>query len=314
MPRSIQELQKRVFELQKQNRCQAVKIWHLEEEKMDLVGKLREVESLSRSKEAESNQGRRVCFGGVHFSNSTGGNSNASVVEEFETILERETHIQEREVPDVLLARQQHKEFMTEGRESESMVRGSISEEVGTDLPVGEKIASSSPEVEEGDVGLDMHEKGGNLLQVKDFTIAGAGQGLVTKEGQKEENLGKGLMVNPLPLKSVGEVASIDGESDLEKFRRDLRGRVGSAGNRVLSKALKKQVGVEERFQSKKRRLASQGKLEEGDKVKVAWGGRFYSCKVVKTRQFALKVHYMGWGAEFDEWVPFPGNKVKLDT
>ena len=47
--------------------------------------------------------------------------------------------------------------------------------------------------------------------------------------------------------------------------------------------------------------------------IKVAWGGKFYSCKVVLARQSALKVHYMGWGAEFEEWVPFPSNKVKLD-
>ena len=53
MPRSIQELQKRVFELEKQNRCQAVKIWQLEEEKMDLV---RKVESLNGSKEGSKCQ------------------------------------------------------------------------------------------------------------------------------------------------------------------------------------------------------------------------------------------------------------------
>ena len=47
--------------------------------------------------------------------------------------------------------------------------------------------------------------------------------------------------------------------------------------------------------------------------IKVAWGGKFYSCKVVLARQSALKVHYVGWGAEFEEWVPFPSNKVKLD-
>ena len=47
--------------------------------------------------------------------------------------------------------------------------------------------------------------------------------------------------------------------------------------------------------------------------IKVAWGGKFYSCKVVVVRQSALKVHYMGWGAEFEEWVPFPSNKVELD-
>ena len=45
----------------------------------------------------------------------------------------------------------------------------------------------------------------------------------------------------------------------------------------------------------------------------MAWGGNFFSCKVVVVRQSALKVHYINWGAEFDEWVPFPSNKVILD-
>ena len=48
--------------------------------------------------------------------------------------------------------------------------------------------------------------------------------------------------------------------------------------------------------------------------MKVAWGGIFYSCTVVVVRQSALKVHYINWGAEFDEWLPFPSNKVVLDT
>ena len=38
-----------------------------------------------------------------------------------------------------------------------------------------------------------------------------------------------------------------------------------------------------------------------------------YSCRVVMVRQMALKVHFMGWAAQFDEWVPFPSNRVKLD-
>jgi len=294
---------------------------------MELVRKLeslsRRNDDSSRDRGAEVNKGRKVCFGGTQFSNSSSGrgedgNINANLVEEIETILERETHVQEREISDVLQSRQQHKEFTTVGEENGSVVGNSISEQYPTGPLVRDKIASSSLEVEDGAGGLDMPEEGDNLLQVKDVTIAGAGQGLVNKEKQKGENLDKELMMEPLPLKSFGGVASIDGERDLKKsdrLRRVLRGRAGSAGIKVVSKALKKQAEVEEGFPLKKRRLASQGKLKEGDRVKVAWGGtgRFYSCKVVTTRQFALKVHYMGWGAEFDEWVPFPGNKVKLD-
>lgn len=102
MPRSIQELQKRVFQLEKQNRCQAVKIWHLEEKKKDLV---REVERLVGMKEdglgeAETNKGRRVSFGGVHFSDNTketeeGGNNDASD----DSVEEIEITLQEREIP-----------------------------------------------------------------------------------------------------------------------------------------------------------------------------------------------------------------------
>ena len=81
-----------------------------------------------------------------------------------------------------------------------------------------------------------------------------------------------GLMVEPLPLKSKGEVASIGGESYLEKsgrLGRFLRGTVGSARKGAANKALRKQGAVEERFPLKKRRLASQGKLKEGDRLKV---------------------------------------------
>ena len=163
-------------------------------------------------------------------------------------------------------ARQGHEKFITEGSgENESWVRVGISEEDGADLLVGEKVASSSLETEEGEGGLEMSEK-------EDFTTAGAEQGLVTKEKQ-EKNLGKGLMVEPLPSKSKGEVVSIDGESGLEKsdgLGRVLRGSVGSGGKGAANKALRKQAAVEERFPLKKRRLASQGKLEEGDILKVA--------------------------------------------
>ena len=103
MPRSIQDLQKSVLELQKENRSQAVKIWQLEEDKVDLMRKLRSAESLSRNKEdgcVEAESNRRVTFGGVHFSKNTkemegcdnitrreeGGDNNDSAVEEIETL------------------------------------------------------------------------------------------------------------------------------------------------------------------------------------------------------------------------------------
>ena len=62
------------------------------------------------------------------------------------------------------------------------------------------------------------------------------------------------------------------------------------------------------------KRLASKGKVKLGDKVKVSWGGRIYNCKVVVVRRSALKVHYLGWASEFDEWVPFPSSRLELNN
>ena len=72
-------------------------------------------------------------------------------------------------------------------------------------------------------------------------------------------------------------------------------------------------VIVKERGHAREKRLASQGRPKEGTRLKVMWGGKFYSCSVVKTRYSAVKVHYIGWGEQFDEWVPFPSSKVKMD-
>ena len=78
--------------------------------------------------------------------------------------------------------------------------------------------------------------------------------------------------------------------------------------------AVKKQfVNVKERWHAREKRLASQGRPKEGTRLKVMWGGKFYSCSVVKTRFLAVKVHYIGWGEQFDEWVQFPSSKVKMD-
>ena len=165
---------------------------------------------------------------------------------------------------DVLPARQGQREIITEiVGENESLVRGSISEEGAADRIVGEKVASSSLEVEEGSEGVMNLSEKENLLAVKDLSIAGAGQGLVTKENPKEQNLDKGLIGEQFHSKS--EVEKFD------KLRRILTGRVGSTGKGMASKALKKQqLKVEEEFAPKRRRLASQGKLKEGDRLKVA--------------------------------------------
>ena len=40
-----------------------------------------------------------------------------------------------------------------------------------------------------------------------------------------------------------------------------------------------------ERACAREERLASQGRPKEGTRLKVMWGGKFYSCSVVKTRQ-----------------------------
>ena len=103
----------------------------------------------------------------------------------------------------------------------------------------------------------------------------------------------------------LGEVAMVDLDWMVDLDRCDkLR--------RVSHKALKIQR-YEKKTSADKKRLASHGKIKEGDRVKVVWGGTFYSCKVVKARQASLKVHYMDWSAAFDEWVPYPSFRVKLD-
>ena len=86
--------------------------------------------------------------------------------------------------------------------------------------------------------------------------------------------------------------------------------RASSTGEMAPKKQF---VIVKERGHAREKRLASQGRPKEGTRLKVMWGGKFYSCTVVKTRYSAVKVHYIGWGEQFDEWVPFPSSKVKMD-
>ena len=121
----------------------------------------------------------------------------------------------------------------------------------------------------------------------------------VSMTEKKKKGKSKRLVVK----QSLGEVAVIDLDK-CEKFKRVLR--LTSAGKGGPNEAFMTQL-YEKKTSTKKRNF------KEGDKVKVASDGCFYSCRVVTAKHEELKVHYMGWSAEFDEWIPYPRFRVKLD-
>jgi hypothetical protein len=53
-----------------------------------------------------------------------------------------------------------------------------------------------------------------------------------------------------------------------------------------------------------------------GDTVSVQWKGTWYKCSVLEVKDDKFKIHYEGWGSEWDEWVgtdrmrAFAGYKV----
>ena len=51
---------------------------------------------------------------------------------------------------------------------------------------------------------------------------------------------------------------------------------------------------------------------DAGDEVTVSWGGDEFKCKVVEVKAGAVKVHYVGWGAGYDEWVSTEGEDNPL--
>jgi hypothetical protein len=40
-----------------------------------------------------------------------------------------------------------------------------------------------------------------------------------------------------------------------------------------------------------------------GQKVSIEWQGSFWDGEIIATRSGLSKVHYSGWGSEWDEWV-----------
>ena len=51
----------------------------------------------------------------------------------------------------------------------------------------------------------------------------------------------------------------------------------------------------------------SRGEADAGDEVTVSWGGDEFKCKVVEVKAGAVKVHYVGRSAGYDEWVSTEG-------
>ena len=116
----------------------------------------------------------------------------------------------------------------------------------------------------------------------EEFVTEGGGENESLVRGGISEEDGADLLVGEKNTSSSLETGEVkgglemsekeDGESDLEKsgrLGRVLRNTVGSAGKGAATKALRKQGAVAERLPPKKRRLASQGKLKQGDRLKV---------------------------------------------
>ncbi len=40
-----------------------------------------------------------------------------------------------------------------------------------------------------------------------------------------------------------------------------------------------------------------------GRSVEVSWGGQWWAAEVLESRSGIRRIHYTGWGAEWDEWV-----------
>ena len=116
-------------------------------------------------------------------------------------------------------------------------------------------------------------------------------------------NLKEGKTKKLVVKHSLGEVAMID-LNKCDKLKRVLR--LISAGKSGPNEAFMTQLYEKKTFTKK-------GNFKEGDKLKVASDGCFYSCRVVTAKHEEVKVHYMGWSAEFDEWIPYPSFRVKLD-
>jgi len=43
-----------------------------------------------------------------------------------------------------------------------------------------------------------------------------------------------------------------------------------------------------------------------GQRIEVEWHGSWWAAEVIQTKHGFYKIHYSGWGAEWDEWVELP--------
>ena len=126
-----------------------------------------------------------------------------------------------------------------------------------------------------------VYEEGSNIQEVEAEVEEEQEDG---EESEDEETIGGSILTRGLKFSSVEDFLSFMGGdmSEVDSALQPSAVEVNSTcAEEEADQGKREGEGSEERFPSKKRRLASQGKVKEGDGLKVAWSGRFYSCKVV---------------------------------
>lgn len=74
---------------------------------------------------------------------------------------------------------------------------------------------------------------------------------------------------------------------------------IGSAG--LLAMALLAANATAEPARSKAPVVATDSR--QGPAVEVAWGGSWWRAEILEKRSGLTRIHYTGWGSEWDEWV-----------
>jgi len=356
MPRTLKELHERVSELERENRNQAVAIWQLEEEKLELGKKikqlLREQDQLLGEQDQEQLLGeqdqrdadlknKKVTFSDealckeVELGDDSifdGGAVDAMKDKDADEVAEETVvipgcakssgSVTPRSIKANNLNSQMlsilHKEDLVgtenhgkpdHGNEREEQQSERVQEACGKQLFEHDEVQA----MEQG-AQQSTQEVCSSCEGEEDYSrCASGGSGGVSQEGvdgnglSNEETSAKG---RDLYFSKKVEVRLVKDWQKQESFAAKVEEVVCS---RRAPSTGEKSVIVKERGHAREKRLASQGRPKEGTRLRVMWGGKFYSCSVVKTRFSAVKVHYIGWGEQYDEWVPFPSFKVKMD-
>jgi hypothetical protein len=70
----------------------------------------------------------------------------------------------------------------------------------------------------------------------------------------------------------------------------------------VLATSLAISAGVSARPKSKPP-TAPAGAASQARAVEVLWGGSWWAAETLESKNGQTKIHYSGWGSEWDEWV-----------